>query len=395
MERMRSRLQDFDFRGLLVGELGWNHSRHGLIRVSVEDHDFDVTPVAEKRGFVVWRCEAAGGAGGRRPGIPGHAVRRKIERKITAHTFEHLIVFTDGQKSEQVWQWVRREAGAREASREYTFRRGQTGEPLLQRLGKLAFGLHEEEDLTISLVADRVRGALDADKVTKRFYRDFQDQLRRFARDIEGIGESNARSWYGSLMLNRLMFIYFIQCRGFLDGDRNYLRNMLKRVRQRRGPDQFHEFYRSFLRRLFHEGLGCPLETRPDEVRDLLGDVPYLNGGIFDVHELERANPAIQIPDRAFQRLFDMFDGYAWHLDERARVRDNEINPDVLGHIFEKSINQKQMGAYYTQEDITGYMAESAIVPGLLDLLTRPDASATPPPPPPPQYHSATDLSRS
>ena len=35
---------------------------------------------------------------------------------------------------------------------------------------------------------------------------------------------------------------------------------------------------------------------------------------------------------------------------------DNEINPDVLGYIFEKYVNQKQMGAYYTKEDITGYI---------------------------------------
>src|SRR5207249_2876881 len=46
---------------------------------------------------------------------------------------------------------------------------------------------------------------------------------------------------------------------------------------------------------------------------------------------------------------------------------DNEINPDVLGYIFEKYINQKQMGAYYTKEDITEYISKNTLLPFLLD----------------------------
>ena len=49
----------------------------------------------------------------------------------------------------------------------------------------------------------------------------------------------------------------------------------------------------------------------------LLGRVPFLNGGLFDVHDLERDNPEISIHDEAFERVFDFFDGYRWHLDER------------------------------------------------------------------------------
>ena len=41
----------------------------------------------------------------------------------------------------------------------------------------------------------------------------------------------------------------------------------------------------------------------------------------------------------------------------------------MLGYIFEKYINQKQMGAYYTKEDITGYICRNTILPFLLDKL--------------------------
>ena len=97
--------------------------------------------------------------------------------------------------------------------------------------------------------------------------------------------------------------------------------------------------------RLFHEGLGG--KARSPELQDLLGRIPYLNGGFFEPHIIEQTYGRIQIPDRAFERIFDYFDQYQWHLDERPLRDDNEINPDVLGFIFEKYINQKQMGALY------------------------------------------------
>ena len=105
--------------------------------------------------------------------------------------------------------------------------------------------------------------------------------------------------------------------------------------------------------------LARPETDRAPELADLLGKVPYLNGGLFDIHDLERDNQKISIPDEAFEKIFKFFDEYSWNLDWRPRRKDNEINPDVLGHIFEKYINQKQMGAYYTKEDITGYISRN------------------------------------
>ena len=104
----------------------------------------------------------------------------------------------------------------------------------------------------------------------------------------------------------------------------------------------------------------------------LLGDVPYLNGGIFQKHQIEEHHgERIQIPDTAFEQLFTFFERYQWHLDDRPLRNDNEINPDVLGYIFEKYINQKQMGAYYTKEDITEYISKNTIIPFLLDTARK------------------------
>ena len=58
-------------------------------------------------------------------------------------------------------------------------------------------------------------------------------------------------------------------------------------------------------------------------------------------------------------------------MDERPLRNDREINPDVLGYIFEKYIDQKQMGAYYTKEDITDYICKNVIIPYLFDAVRR------------------------
>ncbi|MER2626439.1 MAG: SAM-dependent methyltransferase, partial [Accumulibacter sp.] len=133
------------------------------------------------------------------------------------------------------------------------------------------------------------------------------------------------------------------------------------------GKGKFHSFYRQLLRRLFHEGLGQAKAERNPELTRLIGDVPYLNGGLFSLHELEETHPGIDIPDEGFERLFGFFDAWDWHLDDRPLSSGKEINPDVLGYIFEKYINQKQMGAYYTKEDITEYISKNTVIPHLIE----------------------------
>ena len=352
VEDLRAHLQSFDLQNLFVEGLGWNHHHGQPVQLTVDGYGYTLQPLTEKAGFVVYLCEPdADGA------VPPYPVRRKIEHQIAKLSFEHIIVFVDDAKT-TLWQWVKREVGKPVACREHPFRAGQGGDPLLQRLCTLAVTLDEEEGLTIGLVASRVRQAMDVERLTKRFYERFKKELATFQRFIDGIAAQGDREWYASLMLNRMMFIYFVQKKGFLDGDPDYLRNrltMVQRPQRENGNGRFHQFYRLFLLRLFHEGLGQPEAQRAPDLAALLGKVPFLNGGLFEVHDLEHDNPEISIPDEAFEKVFAFFDGYRWHLDERPNREDNEINPDVLGYIFEKYVNQKQMGAYYTKEDITGY----------------------------------------
>ncbi|HUY14928.1 MAG TPA: DNA methyltransferase [Terriglobia bacterium] len=360
--KLRERLQQFEFQRLFIEELGWDHHA-ASVQALAEGQAYNLTAFAEKRGFQVFTCIPAAG----RP-IPDYATRRKIETQLTKSAHEHLIIYTDSGRSTQVWQWVKRETGKPTACREHTYHRGQPGDALIQKLQNLLVAFEEEEVLTLVDVTMRTRAGFDVEKVTKRFYDRFKEEHSGFLKFLKGIPEDEMQRWYVSVMLNRLMFIYFIQKKGFLNSDTNYLRTKLAQSKQR-GRDRF---YADFLCPLFFEGFAKKESARSSAANHLLGKVPYLNGGLFLRHQIEELHDKqIQIGDGAFEKLFEFFDQYRWHLDERPLRKDDEINPDVLGYIFEKYINQKQMGAYYTKEDITGYISQNTVIPFLFDAARQ------------------------
>ena len=362
-QRMRACLQAFDFKRLFIEELGWNQHTTKIAPAEVDGVTYHFAPVAQQGGMVVLTCAASDG------NIPPSGARRKIDKHISGFYFEHLILFLDrdaqGAPQTSLWWWVKREDG-KTKPRTFTYRRGSSGDALLQRLAGIAFAiedLDEEGQVSIATVMSRVKKAFDVETVTKKFYDQFKTEHTAFLKFLTGLPDGAPRDWYASVMLNRLMFLYFIQKKRFLNSDPDYLLNKLEQM-----SGEGKNFYRDFLLILFFEGLACEEGERDDATNRLLGTIPYLNGGLFLPHPLEDQYGAeITIADEAFTRLFEFFEDYTWHLDERPLRKGNEINPDVLGYIFEKYINQKQMGAYYTKEDITGYICRSTILPFLLD----------------------------
>ena len=368
--RARKLLRDFNFPALFVEELGWDKHK-ATLSIPIDNRTFELSAVAEKRGMAAFVCECDGA-------LPDYNLRRKIERQVAKSAHEHFIIFTDAAKTTQIWQWVKREPGKPAAAREHHFDRGQTGEALLQKLKSVVFELAEEENLTLVDVTIRARASFDVEKVTKRFYERFQKEHAAFLKFIKGVPDDQLQRWYASVMLNRLMFIYFIQKKGFLSGDINYLRNKLAASKPK------DRYYSGFLCPLFFEGFAKKADERSAAVNQLLGPVPYLNGGLFLRHQIEELHgKSIQIPDTAFEHIFDFFEAYDWVLDpahrdlgpqrRTSREMKEEISPEILGYIFEKYINaiqpgeQKTKGAYYTKEDITEYISKNTVLPFLFD----------------------------
>lgn len=358
--RIKELIKDANFSELFF-ELGWdNVPLNQSVNIKIKNDEFNFKALKQKRGFVAYLYEAESA-----DKFPDRQTGLKIENKISRNSAEHILIFTDRERTKQIWQWSKREANTPVRISRETFSKGMSGERLAQKLKNLFFSIDEEENLTITDVARR-NDTLFRERITRRFYDYFRDEHRIFSRQIEGIDNEQERDWYASLTLNRLMFVYFIQYKEFLDGDPKYLRTKLRQTQTEIGNDMFYSFYKTFLVRFFHDALGEP--NHSPELVAMVGKIPYLNGGLFERHKIETDND-IQIKDDAFIRVFDFFDRYDWHLDDRPLHNDNEINPEVLGYIFEKFINQKQMGAYYTKEDITEYISKNTIIPFLFDRV--------------------------
>jgi len=239
--RAQKYLQTFDFESLFIEELGWDTVDRVTLRFEIDDHYFEVIAIAQKRGFIVYQCIT--------PEIPARPIRVKLDRQLTDYTQSHLLVFGDEGKTQQEWLWLKpevkqvkskKEKGKSEgqvtstrAVRSHSYQVGQNPEALLQKLEALIVEFGEEEGLTHVDVAQKVKQGFDVERVTKQFFQDFEGLHQAFCLEIEGIDSESDRRWYASVLLNRLMFVYFLQRRYFLDnGNALYLQNKLRLCQQ-------------------------------------------------------------------------------------------------------------------------------------------------------------------
>ena len=359
MNRAKARelLHEFAFQPLFVDQMGWGSVLENAPRPIGEDGDYMRRLIAQSSGVAV--LEVFPCAPG--DGLPDAKTRDKLHQQIEKVAYENVLIFLDDdeRRTQMALYWVKRENGKRRP-RSHPYFKGQPGDKIMSQIDSMVIDMDEllpDGSLPLSSVIAKVSDALDIERVTKKFYSEFSQMRVDFVNLIEGIADDKDRYWYASVLLNRLMFIYFLQKKAFIQGNLRYLDDKLRQS-QSRGRDRY---YSEFLQALFFEGFAKPERQRDADARQLLGDIPYLNGGLFLRHKLESENSAIHIPDRAFANVLRLFGHYSWHLDDTPGARDNEINPDVLGYIFEKYINQKAFGAYYTRREITEYLCDKSI----------------------------------
>ncbi len=130
---VRRLLKAFDFKTLFREQLGWDKHQAELA-LSLDGETHMLTAVAEKRGFAVYVC----------PTIPDRPTRLRLDRQVTKSSREHLIIYADKARGEQLWEWVRREPGKPAASRDYRLSASQSGDLLIQKLEMLVIALDEE-----------------------------------------------------------------------------------------------------------------------------------------------------------------------------------------------------------------------------------------------------------
>ncbi|HEY0810000.1 MAG TPA: N-6 DNA methylase, partial [Longimicrobiales bacterium] len=203
--------------------------------------------------------------------------------------------------------------------------------------------------------------ALDRVRVTHRFFEDFRGQRAVVAEAWQGIAPRCAaeRNQLALLLLSRLMFLYFLQRRGFLAGQRDYFRALL---RTHFSTTRRYTFYRGVLRPLFFGVLNRRPEKRTQRAA-ALGALPYLNGGLFERHHHERRSPSLDLADDVLRGVFE-------HLLERYRFTASEgthdlaVDPEMLGRVFEglmEDSTRQSTGTFYTPASVVQRMVSSAL----------------------------------
>jgi len=207
----------------------------------------------------------------------------------------------------------------------------------------------------------------DTQQVVKEFYEEFEDLRTDLVQEVSGIPDDrgDAKQRYVQVILDRMIFLYFIQEKRLLDRNPNYLHEQPGDVVDD-GEDRYENFYRP----LFFDYLA------EDKQNPNFGSLPYLNGGLFAKIPVEEDFPDAKLGESAeetnelFDDILNFLSGWNWNVDERLDIVDpKNLSPAILGHIFEQTVNQKEMGAYYTPEEITGFMSRRTVHPYLLDQL--------------------------
>ena len=235
--RVKDCLGRFDFQSLFVEELGWSQpSSARPAKLEAAGEEFSRRQIAELGGVSVFEVTAGSGT------IPPAKTRAAVHKEIAGLHHENLLIFIDGSRTQSLWYWVKREDG-KSYPRDHYFEIHQPGDLFLSKLSALVFDIGELDptgNVSVVEVAKRLREALDIERVTKKFYEEFRAQHIVFLDLIHGIADERDRRWYASVLLNRLMFIYFLQKKGFIDNnDQDYLQHKLEAM-QRTGRDRFY-----------------------------------------------------------------------------------------------------------------------------------------------------------
>ena len=216
----------------------------------------------------------------------------------------------------------------------------------------------------------RLLEILGRDSLTRRFFRVLNGQVCAIAESFpNGIGPEDAKE-VALLHVTRLLFLHFLQAKGWLDGQSAFLADRLDECLLGGG-----RFQQRVLFPLFFGTLNTPPRHRSVTAR-AFGRIPFLNGGLFTRAAVERRIGRYEVPDERFVALFDeLFLRFRFVArEDSATWSEASIDPEMLGRAFESLMaadDRKSGGVYYTPHELVERLTArifNALSPGGMDL---------------------------
>jgi hypothetical protein len=215
----------------------------------------------------------------------------------------------------------------------------------------------DEADVTIHA---RCLDVLGRESLTRRFYRVLESHVGELAQSLPTVVERVEARELALLCVSRLLFLRFLEAKGWLNGEREFIGARFDECMTRGGG-----FHRRVLLPLFFGTLNTPFTRRAARAREF-GRVPFLNGGLFARTALERRTGAHRFPDSTMGALLqNVFQRFRFAAQEdSASWSEASIDPEMLGRAFESlmaSGERRSGGVFYTPHELVTRVAEHAL----------------------------------
>lgn len=344
-------------------------------------------PVAQLSGLPVYRVVWPGER------LPGVTARRAVQRALKPMHAEHLLCYVTQDARQLAFTWARERSDGKIELRTLPYEAGSTARTTIERLAELAFSLDEltHGEPPITTLTDKLNRAFDVETVTRRFFDDYKKVFATLQRQL--FSATADRVWahdYALQLLNRLMFLYFIQRKRWLGDNPNFVADFWRAYKDSNQPAD--SFFERWLSVLFFEAFNNKFHGGhrhfPEEIRSALQLAPYLNGGLFTRNQLDDAY-SVTLPDAFFATLFDTFDGSSPGFLERYNFTIAEstpldievaVDPEMIGKVYESLVNitsegiveedqRGSAGIFYTSRVEIDLMCRLALVDALANRL--------------------------